>query len=126
VPPSPIFQTTASRNFFSNAVLHARQNRAPVGYQRARLSDLTSATLCDDRRGKNKSHRLDGQFRQSVYSKLAGYEDVTDAVWLSLDPVMCQIVGGRAVDAQAVLALQIGRLETETLAPAENRAALAV
>jgi len=38
---------------------------------------------------------------------------------------MRQVVGGRAVDAQAALASQMGRFETETLALAKNRAALA-
>src|SRR6056297_929142 len=40
------------------------------------LSDLASAALCDNRPGKNTVHRLDGLFRQSVYGRLAGYEDV--------------------------------------------------
>lgn len=30
------------------------------------LSDLASVALCDSWTGKNKAHRLDGQFRQSV------------------------------------------------------------
>ena len=30
------------------------------------LSDLASAVLCDNRRGKNTVHHLDGLFRQSV------------------------------------------------------------
>lgn len=89
------------------------------------LSDLASDALHDSRRGKNTTHRLDGQFRQSVFGRLAGYEDVNDAERLSLDPVMRQIVGGRAVDAQAASASQMGRFETETLAAAENREALA-
>ena len=38
---------------------------------------------------------------------------------------MRQVVGGRAVDAQAASASQMGRFETETLALAGNRAALA-
>jgi hypothetical protein len=38
---------------------------------------------------------------------------------------MRQVVGGRAVDTQAASASQMGRFETETLALAENRAALA-
>jgi len=38
---------------------------------------------------------------------------------------MRQVVGGRAVDAQAASAFQMGRFETETLALTENRAALA-
>ncbi len=89
------------------------------------LSDLASASLCDSRRGKNTTHRLDGQFRQSVYGRLAGYEDVNDAHRLAQDPVMRQVVGGRAVDARAASATQMGRFETETLAQPENRTALA-
>jgi len=89
------------------------------------LSGLASAALCDSRRGKNTVHRLDGLFRQSVYGRLAGYEDVNDADRLALDPVMRQVVGGRAVEAQAASASQMGRFETETLALAENRTALA-
>jgi len=89
------------------------------------LSDLASAALRDTRTGKNSIHQLDGLFRQSVFGRLAGYEDVNDAVRLALDPVMRQVVGGRAVDAQAASVTQMGRFETETLALAENRAALA-
>jgi hypothetical protein len=74
---------------------------------------LPSAALRDTRRGKNTFHRLDGLFRQSVYGRLAGYED---ADHLALDPVMRQVVGGRVVDAQAASASQMGRFETETLA----------
>ena len=89
------------------------------------LSDLDSSALCDSRRGKNTVHRLDGLFRQSVFGRLAGYEDVNDADRLALDPVMRQVVGGRAVDAQAASASQMGRFETDTLAMPGNRVALA-
>jgi hypothetical protein len=89
------------------------------------LSDLASDVLRDSRPGKNTVHRLDGLFRQSVYGRLAGYEDVNDADRLALDPVMRQIFGGRAVDAQAASASQMGRFETETRALSENWAALA-
>jgi len=89
------------------------------------LSGLASSALCDSRPGKNTVHQLDGLFRQSVYGRLAGYEDVNDADRLALDPVMRQVVGGRAVDAQAASASQMGRFETGTLAMPENRVALA-
>lgn len=89
------------------------------------LSNLASDALRDSRTGKNTLHRLDGLFRQSVFGRLAGYEDVNDADRLALDPVMRQVVGGRAVEAQAASASQMGRFETETLALAANRAALA-
>src|SRR5690554_5247665 len=55
------------------------------------LSDLALGALRDGRRGKNTVHRLDGLFRQSVYGRLAGYEDVNDADHLALDPVMRQV-----------------------------------
>jgi len=61
-------------------------------------SDLASAALRDTRMGKNTLHRLDGLFWQSVFGRLAGYEDVNDADQLALDPVMRQVVGGRAAD----------------------------
>ena len=54
------------------------------------LSDLAAKALRDTRRGKNTVHRLDGLFRQSVFGRLAGYEDVNDADRLALDPVMRQ------------------------------------
>ena len=38
------------------------------------LPDLTSAALRDTRRSKNKVHRLDGLFRQSVYGQLGPKE----------------------------------------------------
>lgn len=75
--------------------------------------------------GQDTVYQLDGLFRQSVYGRLAGYEDVNDADRLALVPVMRQVVGGHAVDAQAASASQMGRFETETLATAENRASLA-
>ena len=66
-----------------------------------------------------------GLLRQSVFGRLAGYEDVNDAARLSRDPVMRQIIGGRAIDAQAASSSQMGRFETQVLATAANREALA-
>ena len=40
------------------------------------LIDLASAVLSDGRRGKNSRHLLAGLLRQSVFGRLAGYEDV--------------------------------------------------
>ena len=57
------------------------------------LSAIASMTLRDNRPGKNKAHPLEGMFRQSVFSRLAGYEDVNDADHPALDPVMRQVVG---------------------------------
>ena len=50
---------------------------------------------------------------------------MNDADRLSLDPVMRWIVGGHAVTKQAASSSQMGRFETEVLAPEENLTALA-
>ncbi len=79
----------------------------------------------DTLRGKNGRHGLVGQFRQFVFGRLGGYDDLNDADRLSLDPVMRWIVGGHAVTKQAASTSQMGRFETEVLATEENLAALA-
>jgi len=89
------------------------------------LSDLASAALQDGRTGANRVHQLTGLFRQAVYGRLAGYEDVNDAERLAHDPVMRRVVGDRAIDGQAASTSQMSRFETEGLATAENRTALA-
>jgi hypothetical protein len=66
-----------------------------------------------------------GLLRQSVFGRLAGYEDVNDAQRLARDSVMCQIIGGRAVGGRAASSSQMGRFETEVLATPANRNALA-
>ena len=65
------------------------------------------------------------QFRQSVFGRLAGYEDVNDADRLGADPAMRWIVGGQAVMGQAASTSQMGRFETEVLAKEANVTALA-
>ncbi len=52
----------------------------------------------DPRHGKNTQHEFVGLLRQSVYSRLAGYEDTNDAERLAVDPAMGHVVGGRAKD----------------------------
>ena len=90
------------------------------------LSDMAQAMLRDTRRGKNKVHSLDAMLLQSVFSRVAGYEDVNDADTLAHDPAMRLAVGGRAVDAQAASSSQMSRFERETLATPENLKALFV
>ena len=59
--------------------------------------------------------------RQSIYSRLAGYEDVNDAERLCLDPAMRTVVGGQAKDATAASTSEMARFETETLSLRDGR-----
>ena len=62
----------------------------------AQLTESGAADLFDFRTGGNIQHNMTALLRQSIYSRLAGYEDVNDAERLSVDPVMRHVVGGRA------------------------------
>jgi hypothetical protein len=88
------------------------------------LSETAADVLTDTRTGANGRHSLVGQFRQSVFGRLAGYEDVNDADRLAHDPAMRWIVGGRAVTQTAASTSQMGRFETEVMSEAKNLAAL--
>lgn len=89
------------------------------------LSGMASEVLADARTGKNGRHGLVGMFRQSVFGRLAGYEDVNDAERLRHDPAMRWVVGGRAAISGAASPSQIGRFETRWLATEKNLSALA-
>jgi hypothetical protein len=52
------------------------------------LTAMAGEMLADARTGKNGRHDLIGMFRQSVFGRLAGYEDVNDAERLRYDPAM--------------------------------------
>ncbi|MCP4330326.1 MAG: IS1380 family transposase [Alphaproteobacteria bacterium] len=90
-----------------------------------RLTNMVGDELVDPRTGKNGQHAMTGLFRQSVFGRLGGYEDVNDADRLGRDPAMRWIVGGRAVARSAASTSQMARFETEFLAADENLAALA-
>jgi hypothetical protein len=64
------------------------------------LTAMAAEVLADPRTGRNGRHSLIAQLRQSVFGRLAGYEDVNDADRLGRDPAMRWIVGGRAVLAR--------------------------
>ena len=89
------------------------------------LSAMAGEALADARTGKNGRHALVGMLRQSVFGRLAGYEDVNDAERLRHDPAMRWIVGGKAASGCAASASQMGRFETRWLAAERNLSALA-
>jgi len=88
------------------------------------LTTVATDILTDARTGKNGRHGLVGLFRQSVFGRLAGYEDVNDADRLRHDPAMRWIVGGKAPLRFAASASQMGRFETQWLTAAKNLTAL--
>jgi len=88
------------------------------------LTAVAGGLFQDSRTGNNGRHGMVGQFRQSVFGRLGGYEDVNDADRLGRDPAMRWIVGGKAIERQAASTSQMGRFETQLLASDENFAAL--
>ena len=88
------------------------------------LTDLGNELLNDWRTGKNTQHSMVAQMRQSIFSRLAGYEDTNDAERLAVDPTMRQVVGGRATEHAAASTSQMGRFETEVLTQPSNLKAL--
>src|SRR4051812_38075155 len=74
------------------------------------LSETAGEVFTDTRTGANGRHTLVGQFRQSVFGRWAGYEDVNDADRLAHDPAMRWVVGGAAVTGQAASTLWPARL----------------
>ncbi len=89
------------------------------------LTAMAGEVLADPRTGRNGRHSLIAQLRQSVFGRLAGYEDVNDADRLGRDPAMRWIVGGRAVTEQAASTSQMGRFETSAMTEERNLTALA-
>jgi hypothetical protein len=88
------------------------------------LTDLGEDLLIDWRTGKNTQHSMVALMRQSIFSRLAGYEDTNDAERLSVDPTMRYVVGGRATEHTAASTSQMGRFETEVLTQPGNLKAL--
>ena len=84
------------------------------------LTDTADDFLKESRTGKNIRHKLIALLRQSVYSRLAGYDDTNDADRLSQDPAMRVVVGWKGSDRKAASTSEMGRFETELLTEKDN------
>ena len=105
----------------SNAgLLACRELDAALG-----LTETANDYIHESRTGRNVQHRLLPLLRQSVYSRLAGYEDTNDAERLAQDPAMRVIVGWQGTDKQAASTNTMSRFETEVLTEEENLEGLA-
>jgi hypothetical protein len=92
--------------------------------ERLGFGELIERHLTDGR-GKNTQLPLTDLVRQSVYSRLAGYEDVNDAERLSQDPAFRLIGSEKVLERGAALTSRLQSFETELLTQQENLAGLA-
>ena len=92
--------------------------------ERLGFGELIKQHLADPR-GKNTRLPLANLLRQSVHSRLAGYEDVNDAEQLSHDPTFRLIGSEKNWDRGAALPSRLQTFETELPAEEENFAGLA-
>jgi hypothetical protein len=92
--------------------------------ERLGFGELIEQYLTDSR-GKNTQFCFADLLRQSVYSRLAGYEDLNDAKRLSQDPVFRLIGSEKIWDRGAALTSRLQSFETEILAEDANFAGLA-
>ena len=92
--------------------------------ERLGFSELIEEHLTDSR-ANNARFSFTDLLRQSVYSRLAGYEDVNDAERLSQDPTFRLIGSEKIWHRGAALTSRLQTFETEMLAKEENFAGLA-
>jgi hypothetical protein len=84
------------------------------------LTALAEEYLVDKRHGRNIQHELPELLRQSVYSRLASYEDVNDAEKLRNDPALRAVLSERALGKGGAAEKTVGRFETELLPEGNN------
>src|SRR5713226_3241339 len=88
--------------------------------ERLGLEAIIAEHMSDSRHGLNTQFRLPDLLRQSVYSRLAGYEDLNDAQRLSTDPTFRLIGSPRRWNRSAALTSTLHWFETELLTREEN------
>ena len=93
--------------------------------ERLGLSALIERHLTDPRTGRNCQFRLPDLLRQSIYSRLAGYEDTNDAERLAEDPAFRMLASRERRQTSVALTSTLHWFETEVLAEERNYQGLA-
>ena len=93
--------------------------------ERLGLSTLIERHLSDPRTGRNRQFPLPDLFRQSIYSRLAGYEDTNDAERLAEDPTFRMLASRERRDTSVALTSTLHWFETDVLAEERNYQGLA-
>ena len=88
--------------------------------ERLGLGKLIDEHLTDSRQGSNKKFPFADLLRQSIYSRLAGYEDLNDAERVSADPTFRLIGSKKNWDRGAALTSRLQSFESGMLAADEN------
>jgi len=88
--------------------------------ERLGLEAILTEHLRDSHHGLNTQFPLPDLLRQSIYSRLAGYEDLHDAARLSTDPTFRLIGSPKRWDRSAALTSTLHWFETEWLTREEN------
>src|ERR1700692_3150541 len=88
--------------------------------ERLGLEKLIEEHLSDSQQGMNKQFTLADLLRQSVYCRLAGYEDLNDAERLAADPTFRLISSQRIWDRGTALTSTLHWFENELLTKEEN------
>src|SRR2546426_10861155 len=114
------FDSQGSRVTSDGGLVLVRELEEGLGFGK-----LIEQHLTDSRRGKNTQFPFADLLRQSVYTRLAGYEDLNDAERLSQDPSFRLIGSEKIWDRGAALTSRLQTSETEMLAEEENFAGLA-
>jgi Transposase DDE domain group 1 len=93
--------------------------------ERLGLSALIEQHLTDPRTGQNRQFPLADLFLQSIYSRLAGYEDTNDAERLAEDPPFRMLASRERRETSVALASTLHWFETDVLAEERNYQGLA-
>ena len=88
--------------------------------ERLGISAIIKRHLGDPRTGRNRQFPLADLFRQSIYSRLAGYEDTNDAERLAEDPTFRMLASRERRATSVALTSTVHWFETEALTEEQN------